>query len=159
MWWAIANILGNKLGASEHAKNALRAWGVHTLGTWCEHIWLTTWCAPCEKTLRTSKSKKFKTLINSQKEKILILGCMLCHLIGKIKFLFTKMFVVLFHLDLIPHSLISLKWTIIFYTTLNVELVICLVNNQSTLKTLWKPKKNSMISSHTRMHATWPSNL
>jgi hypothetical protein len=26
VWWVIANILGNTLGAREHAKNALRAW-------------------------------------------------------------------------------------------------------------------------------------
>jgi hypothetical protein len=57
VWWAIANILGSTLGTWEHAKNALKALGVHTFGTWCEHIWLTTWCAPGEKTLKTSKSK------------------------------------------------------------------------------------------------------
>jgi hypothetical protein len=101
----------------------------------------------------------FKTPINSQKEKKLILGCMLYHLIVKEKFLSPKMFVTLFQLKLMPHSLMSLKVTIIFYTTLNLELVICLVSNQSTLKTLGKPKKNSMISFHTTMHATWHSNL
>jgi hypothetical protein len=85
--------------------------------------------------------KMFKIPTSSQKEKNLILGCMLHHLIDRAKFLSPKMFVTLFQLDLMPHSLISLRWTIIFYTTLNLELVICLVSNQSTLKDLGKPGK------------------
>ncbi len=103
--------------------------------------------------------KLFKTPISSQKEKKLILGCTLHHFIGIAKFLSPKTFVNIFQLDLMPYSLISLKWTIISYTTLNLELVIYLVNNQSTLKTLGKPRKNSMISFHMIMHATWHSNL
>jgi hypothetical protein len=79
--------------------------------------------------------KMFKTPISSQKEKKMIIGCMLHHLIGRTKFLSPKMFVTLFQLDLMPHSLINLKWTIIFYTTLNLELVICLMS-ESTFKTL-----------------------
>jgi hypothetical protein len=85
--------------------------------------------------------KMFKTPISSQKEKNPILGCMLHHLIGRTKFLSPKMFVTLFQLDLMPHFFISLRWTIISYTTLNLELVICLVSSQSTLKALGKPKK------------------
>jgi hypothetical protein len=84
---------------------------------------------------------------------------MLHYLIGRAKFFSPKIFVTLFQLDLMPRSLINLKWTIISYTTLNLELVICLMSNQSTLKTLGKPKKNSMITIHMRMHATWHSNL
>jgi len=51
----------------------------------------------------------FKIPNSSQKEKNLILECMLHHLIGKAKFLSPKMFLTLFHLDLMPHSLINLK--------------------------------------------------
>ncbi len=40
-----------------------------------------------------------------------------------------------------------------------IEFVICLVSNQSTLKNLGKPKKNSMTSFHMTMHATWYFNL
>jgi len=51
----------------------------------------------------------FKIPISSQKEKSLILGCMMHHLVGRAKFLSPKMFVTLFQLNLMPHSLINLR--------------------------------------------------
>ncbi len=46
-----------------------------------------------------------------------------------------------------------------FLYNFNLELVIYLKSNQSTLKTLGKLRKNSMVYFHTTMHATWYSNL
>ncbi len=115
----------------EHLGKCIRSLGtcqkcIKNLG--CSHIGNLMWTYMINnlvctwwKTLRTSKSKKFKTPINSQKEKNLILGCMLHHLISKAKFLSPKMFVIFFQLDLMPHSLMSFRWTIISYTTLNLE--------------------------------------
>jgi hypothetical protein len=92
VWWAIVNILGNTLGVWEHAKKCIKSLG-------CSRIWNLMWahmidnlvCTWWENIENIKIKKCSKTPISSQKEKKLIIGCMLHQLFSKAKFLSPKM--------------------------------------------------------------------
>jgi hypothetical protein len=127
----------------------------------CSHIGNLMWTHMIDNVVCTwwedienIKIKKCSKLpLVPKRKKIKFLGACCITSLGKAKFLSPKMFVILFQSDLLLHSLINLRWTIISYTTLNLELVICLMS-ESTQKTLGEPQEkfNDIFSHNNACH-------